>query len=753
MELYLDSRPETDALFKTAAFAARLGESPENWPQELTSELYKQLPFLSDYDLNVNLDRVEPQRGFAFGYADVSNKTERPEIEHEEAGLPHIRIPLVIAERAVKPFSVFLDGERVLPLTEERIREVLFNPATFDLSVNPPRDPSLVEALMPPQRSGIGMGGETKMASVKKACMSTEAGGLDDYWLKKFKDTPLYDRAVEVRKKELQLDLINADQDVNDPTRNEISHKPDPHIEAMMKHRRRVDAMKRQVEIEHQLHVLGKPKTASLLRAIAPTMNEKDVEAFTEKVASDPTLISGFKRAGVGELLVDVFEKTKRASSSERLAALHDAIEPTVVTFQKLPGGDFLVKSANVNAFVHDKLAAGQVMPEQEVGEAIGPENAQAMQPGQTATAVSEPTEVAEPKPSKAKVVEEFGQYKVQDAMGNSLMGHVFPSTMSWDGEFSEQPIALFTNGSAYALQDAIAGELIGKGVNLSSDSPRGEGVFYTVKDGEAVCTAPITIASAMAGPDGQPHLMGTDAFGNQVQVTMSEGLTEPMRVSDSEYAMPSTWKFMRLNGQTQLIPDPVQMNKAAAVQELKDSVTLFYNGGFNLTGGCGLGKLASDLRQDMDPVHAEFMLGLLGVEGSLAKIKVGEARRKGHVKLSGLKTIILLSERYSSAEKVASALMQKLPNLRRDLIKEAAALEDEGTVDNLLALNFINPENITTFIGYMPELEATSEKLAEMLLFAYLGAKSLPEGAIDRAMKNLEEVLLGLKAIAHAEA
>src|SRR5512140_2087671 len=133
--LYKDTLPSHDHGFKkAAAFASRLSEQPEMWPQELTSDLFKQLPYLSDYDVNVNLDRVDDGRGFAFGYADVHNKTERPEQEHDEAGLPHIRIPVVVQERQVKPFSVFLDGEQVLPLNEERVREQLFNPATFDLS-------------------------------------------------------------------------------------------------------------------------------------------------------------------------------------------------------------------------------------------------------------------------------------------------------------------------------------------------------------------------------------------------------------------------------------------------------------------------------------------------------------------------------------------------------------------------------------------------------------------------------------------
>lgn len=715
MDLYLDKLPELEKEFrKEAAFAARLSETPENWPQELTSELYKQLPYLSDYDVSVNLDRVDAQRGYAFGYADVANKTERPEIEHTEAGLPHIRVPIIIQERAVKPWSVFLDGDRAVALNEERVRETLFNPSTFDLSQSMPRDPSLIESLMPPTRSGAGLGGEYKTASV---------------------------RGPDVR--------------------------------------------------------------PSLLQAIAPTLSEKDVESFLNKVASDPTFRAGLKRAGVVGDVVEAFDLTKRASASERLAAISENILPSVVTIQKLPGGDFFIKSANVNAF--DPAAAqGQVVPGQEAGQMIGQGNAQAMTPGQTATIVPQPAQMEAPVLDRAKPIDEFGEFKVLDAMGNQIMGWVFPTTLAWDGQFSEQPVALFTNGSAYAVQDSMSGELVGKGTNLPIDKPLGDGCFYYVGHGEAFATAPLTVKSMMAGPDGNPKIIASDLFGNQLTISQVEGLSTPQRISDVEYVMPMVWKFMRLNNQTQLqgagqggdmqpqepapgaggmsdapaeaTPKPaakkadgkkpeakktepkkeeekptVQVNVGAKAKQEKTAATLWYNGGFNLEGGCGLHKLAGELKYDLSPVEAEFMLGLLGVDGHIAKQKVAEARRKGAVKLAGLKTIVLASERYADAVKTASAALKQMPDLRRELYKEAAALQDQGTVNNLLALNFINPENVATFVDYLPELEQTSEKLSEMLLYSYLGMNELPEGALSRSLRSVEDVISGLKTLSES--
>jgi hypothetical protein len=488
-----------------------------------------------------------------------------------------------------------------------------------------------------------------------------------------------------------------------------------------------------------------------LLLAIAPTIREKDRDVFFQKISSDPTLQAGLRRSGIMPVLKEVAE-TKLASSDDHLRAVAEMINPTVVTVQKLPGGSFLVKSANNEAFAPDQAAQGEVVPPEEAAQALGPEQAQAMEPGQIASAVDQPVESTTPEEPASEVIERFGEYLVQDMMGNQIMGWVFPKTLAWDGNFSEQPVALFTNGSAFAVQDSVAGELIGKSTSLPMATPRGEGVFYEVTRTGSRATAPVTVRGGLTGPDGGQMYHCVDFMGNEFQVHMSPELTQPQRVSDTEYALPASWTFMQLNGQTQLVPDPVQMNKTGAVKQAAHSVDLYWNGSFNLEGGCGLNKISSKFRYDLDPVNAEFMLGLLGVRGADIKEKLAQARKHGQVKLANLKTITTLAEHYQEKSKEAQSLVLRLPNLRRELLKEAAALEDESTVDKVLALNFVNPENLSTFLDYIPELEQCSEKLAEMLLSGYLGMEQIPEGAVERAMKNMEEVLLQLRAVQHAE-
>ena len=66
--------------------------------------------------------------------------------------------------------------------------------------------------------------------------------------------------------------------------------------------------------------------------------------------------------------------------------------------------------------------------------------------------------------------------------------------------------------------------------------------------------------------------------------------------------------------------------------------------------------------------------------------------------------------------------------------------------------MNFLNPENVSIFAGYLPELDGASQKLAEMLVATRMGMNQVDEGAVERAMKNLEEVIQGLKALQQKE-
>jgi hypothetical protein len=80
---------------------------------------------------------------------------------------------------------------------------------------------------------------------------------------------------------------------------------------------------------------------------------------------------------------------------------------------------------------------------------------------------------------------------------------------------------------------------------------------------------------------------------------------------------------------------------------------------------------------------------------------------------------------------------------------KEAAVIPDPVAVDSVLSLGFLNPENVSAFVGYLPTLDEAQRRMCELLVGARLGLRELSDGALERAIRALEDVIEGLKIIA----
>lgn len=154
--LFLDAPLSFGGEEKLAGMLTRLGDNVDNWQQEIVQEAYKQLPFLSDFEVHVIIDKVDEERGYAFGSIEVSPKSAMTVEEMNGAGLSKAHIPLVVKEQMLSPLDIFLSGKKYYRLTEARLREALFRAETFDAARTRPYDPSLVHDLQPPIRAGYG---------------------------------------------------------------------------------------------------------------------------------------------------------------------------------------------------------------------------------------------------------------------------------------------------------------------------------------------------------------------------------------------------------------------------------------------------------------------------------------------------------------------------------------------------------------------------------------------------------------------
>ena len=641
--LFLDTKPIV--LDKTAAPTKRLSDLVENWQREVSHEIYRQLPFLSDYEVDVHLDRMDEQQGYAFGSADVRSKTLRSVPEggpSPVSGLRTARIPVIIKAREMFPLDVFLVDSKAFPLTEDRFRAHMHRSETFDALSDPGRDPSLIPQLYPPYRSRYGFGG-----------------------------------AYEVKQGELVSTIKGT---VPDDIRAEVRN-----------------------ELEKSASLVELLKVNGGLRSLAPLLVEKI------------------------------------ASVDDRNESVRSRIKPTVIQISKTAGGDYRLKMANPGAFDPQEEMVDPATAESLAGKDLITRTDK----DGSVTITADPAVRQTIRTDKFEVIDDFGEWKVETLDGRQLMGWVFPTSLDFD--MTSTPLAVFTNGSEHGVQDYIAGSRVGQGTNFPVSKPSGHGVFVHSEGGRALCTVPVTVRNTTTGTDGRTWYDCTDVMDNRVLISYADGLRKMTKSGDG-YLLPKTFRFMPLGGaKVDLNPDPSGIKQAQLSVFSPHRVEIRSDGNqWSLSGGCGLSKTASSFLTKAD---AEFLLVSAGLSPSFASEKLAEAAKEAHpVVVHGSNEIKLFEEHVKeAAESVASLNM---PDLRQDTLKIAALINDPSAVDTLLALNFVNEENVASFLNALPVLEDTQQKLSEMLMASRLGLQEIPLVAVEQAIRATEKVIVGLKSL-----
>lgn len=654
--LFLDAPLHFDGEEKLAGMQTRLGDNVDNWPQEITQEAYKQVPYLSDFETNVVLDKIDEQKGFAWGSIEVRPKTALTQEEQYTSQIDKVHIPIVVRDQMLAPFDVFLHGKNYQHLTEGRLRSALFRPDTMDAARTRPPDPSLINDLQPPIRAGYGGFG---------------SGGI--------------------KMAELQaLPLL-----------------PMLHGQVLPEH---VDRL----------------KTACM----DPSL----------KVALS-TSHDGVKAAFQSALGLSLTDLEKSAE------VVRNSIRPNVVQIKALSNGNALVKWANSEMYAPQE----EEMPMSVAQDLAGEEDLSGILESDGTLTASPDAPVKETmEAEEVKVADSFGLWKVQDINGNTMIGWVFPQILSMD--MTPLPLSLFNNGSQYAIQEHIAGEIAGKSVDLPKGNPAGYGCLYYIDHGTAKAFLPLTVGSTMRGPDGTVRYNATDEFGEPCTFYFSDAVKKVMRAGQTDFVVPTSVNWMPLRGKTELVNQPMAFSKTASKHtsqaELVGDRDVF------TWRGPAVAKLASAHTKFIDRSKAEFLGVALGLSPPFCKEAVARASKGELMTFDSLKLITPFADRM--AEKKAEVRREieelELPLHNFFLAKEAAILDDALTADKILGLGFLNAENVATFVDMLPGLEAASSKLAELLVAVRLGLKDIPEVAVERMLAALEDVIRGLRSLQQKE-
>jgi hypothetical protein len=486
---------------------------------------------------------------------------------------------------------------------------------------------------------------------------------------------------------------------------------------------------------------------------LLPQLHGRVLDEHKEKLAmafEDPSIAAqvangdeGVQAAFKSALGLEPIDLSKTAS------VLFNHLKPNVVQLRKLASGNVMVKWANADMYAPAEEEVSPQMAEDLLGEQ---DLVAQMESDGTYTASPDAAIKETMDAEEVKVADSFGLWKVQDTNGYTMIGWVFPQLLSMD--MSPMPISLFTNGSQYCVQEAIAGEMAGKSTDLPKGVIQGYGCLYFIDHGTAKAFVPITISNSSRGPDGSMRYMGQDELGQEVSFGFAEGLKSVQQVGEGEYLVPPQVKWMPLRGQTELISVPLMFSKTAG-RKPDSEVEILGDGDVYSFRGPAVSKLASDQTKFLNRTDAEFLAVALGLTPGFTKEALDRARTGLNPEtIEGCKVISPFREKVAKVrEEVTSSLdILQHPIRAHFLAKEASTLDDALTADKILGLGFLNAENVATFVDMLPALDGCASQLAELLMAVRLGLKDVPEAAVERMLRALEDVIRGLKSLQQQE-
>jgi hypothetical protein len=783
-------------VFEKNASEVTLPEDANSWSNEIMQELYKQVPFIADFEPEVVMDRVDAERGYGFGHVEVKNKSElqanAAPAAQEAVGVQTVRIPVIIKDRKLYPFDVIVTADsKMLPLNEGRMRQALFRPQAFDVTSRTPGDMSMVGQLYPPYRQNYGGSGGGAAMSVG---MGKEGSALEEFLEKDAKERSGTGKHVgEVAggglggiaghaagraltgslkgkgwKEQLGGHVVRAGTTLAGMgAGGAAGHHIGKNVEYSVRHVDKQERALRKAYDEQNKEgsavpnsTVEKPamhsvkatqpkwKTGSVLAAILPTINPDDHSKFASAL-EDPAMQAAYvqARAFTGPALVCLsqYEPTHLNKTAE---AINKLLKHDVVQVTKL-GSGYRIKMACTRHWDPTSIEADRGGLVRALGEKIA---LAADATGSVTMAEGADVKEEVSPESMPEIVSSFGLYRVKDEKGQELIGYVFPNLLDTDG--TSIPIVLFTNGSATALQESVAGEHVGKDSGLVFGPEKGHGMFVRqLPNGGVDAMVPMTIKGGYA--EGGEHKMHVETYdGREMFVDTQPNIQHPTEV-DGTCIVPEDFKWLPLGGEdVSLVDHPEEWGQAKEASRAYASVILRAGGedSFSLSG-LPLEKFASEEVNFLNLDDTLFLLAGLGTNLQYASEKIASSIATfSPVQIRIGRNIKTAAEGIRESQQAAILKMAHIPNLRRSLIKEAAFVPDPLAVDTVLSVGFINPENIMTFVSYLPQLDQSQGRLCELLVAARMGMTDVPTSPLEKCIKSIEEVIDGLKVLAFSK-
>lgn len=346
------------------------------------------------------------------------------------------------------------------------------------------------------------------------------------------------------------------------------------------------------------------------------------------------------------------------------------------------------------------------------------------------------------------------GYYRARTEGGVNLKGWFFPKVVGLDG--GDTGLSLLSDTMTYALQDDIYGfeEQSAEGNEPPSTfiETAGERGCFQLGDGKV--TLPLVIQNPPVD------------FGTHVICEVSDDLGMPYTLEIvpsvegiEKSRKPNTFLVSNLlpwfrvgrsmvRAQDDATPKlSSEAIKRAGEKMNKSTATLRYDadGSYTLVGDVGA---LSGKTHSVDRYRTKFALVGLGMTPQRADMALAKAKDAGMIHIFGSKVPQTAAEKYGEDLKRAGRKDELILTLRPGLLKEAAVIDDEATLDRVLSLNLITPENMQSYLDGLPIFDEAIQRLAQLLILSRVGQKNLPQIAIKRTMEGMEQVTQTLKDI-----
>jgi hypothetical protein len=349
-------------------------------------------------------------------------------------------------------------------------------------------------------------------------------------------------------------------------------------------------------------------------------------------------------------------------------------------------------------------------------------------------------------KTKDAQKITQSGLYKVATDKG-LLTGIVSTRNVSMTtGQFLQDVnafLGLGKEGGYASSRSSMLGTISSDG-KVETSPEQGRGVYVLYKAGEFTATEPVTL-TADVNVDNDTLWARTDA-GHTRRIEKLASIDNDIVSAGETVYLSKDWKFIPIGSTVKLAETQVVSRQGDIVdlQRVGDLVRL------SSPELLGLNKLASNE----------------GVTVSELSEVLSDRMEAGQVvqtlqKLASSKSATLLVEKEALGDDMSSLPVPHISNEERGallkvaayitpaLLKEAKinAEYTERTIDAILGLNFLSPENLHKFLDAIPVLEEAQQVVAKLLLSSRLGLP-IESRPLRSAMYALDAVSRDLREL-----